>query len=72
MKAKITERKFMTLGKRIRTRSGELRHPMCLKCGSIWKQVVETRKGRKLIRRRVFCFVCGKRQYGKRAQVGRG
>ena len=72
-KQPITRVTYVRLGKSIYNKKHKMHVPMqCKACGSVWKQVSETRRGAKLLKRRVTCFMCGKRQYGKRAQVGRG
>jgi len=73
MKQPITRVTYVRLGKRVRMRGKQgLWTPLqCKACGSVWKQVVEIRRGARLLKRRVTCFMCGKRQYGQRAEVGR-
>lgn len=70
MKKTVTER-YVRLGKRVKNKLGIWTPQPCKTCDCVWKQVTETRKGRKIIKRRVTCYLCGKRQYGRRAEVQR-
>lgn len=69
--ATITQEEYVRLGKSVENKLGIPVPMQCKSCGSVWKRVRVERKGKKITRRRVTCFMCGKRQYGKRAQVSR-
>jgi len=65
----IVKETIVRLGKNIRNKLGILTPMQCKSCGGVWKKVETWKRGRKVIRKRVTCHHCGKRQYGKRAQV---
>jgi hypothetical protein len=57
------------LGKNI-TNELDVETPMqCKGCGSVWKREITWTRGKRVIKRRVVCAQCGKRQYGRRAQI---
>lgn len=66
----VTQR-YLRLGKAVKSKTGLMVPAACKHCQSVWKLVTVQLKGKKIIKRRVTCYMCGKRQYGKRAETSR-
>ena len=68
---KINTERSMRLGARVRNNLGVFVSKQTKCCGDIYRSVRIKRKGNKIVSKRVCCFTCGKRQYGKNAEVAR-
>lgn len=68
-KLPVVKLSYMRLGKHVRNALDILVPIQCRACGSVWKIVTVWTRGKRTVRKRVTCGMCGKRQYGKRAEV---
>lgn len=68
-KVKPIRQTRIRLGAKVKNKLGIQVPRQCKHCGDVWKQVEEIKQGRRIIKRRVKCYSCGKRLYGNRAKV---